>query len=100
MARYVLSLRQRTMVVEDERGNPWHVGAGDPARSYVLKLQGRGFTYIVLPSALLTGDAKGGIIEAGHVATSQPRSLPPANVDPTQIVRRARLIDCMEVLNV
>lgn len=88
-----------TTVIEDDDGNRWHVGAGDPARAYILGLEARGFTYIVLPHALLTGDAKGGIIEAEPVAKLIPRSLPPANVDPKRITRRARLIDCMEVLS-
>lgn len=86
------------MTIEDDDGHAWVVGAGDPARTYVLRLQSLGFTYIVLPSALLTGDAKGGIIEAGHVEQHIPRSLPPANVDPKRIVRRARMVDCMSVL--
>ena len=87
-----------TTRIEDERGAPWHVGAGDPARTYVLALEARGFTYVVLPHELLTGDAKGDTVELEHVVGDLPRHLPPANVDPSRIVRRARLLDCMEVL--
>jgi len=87
------------MLIEDERGHPWQVGAGDPANPYVLALKRYGFHYIVLPSALLTGDQLGGTIELERVESNIPRHLPPATVDPLSIVRRARLIDCFHVLH-
>lgn len=86
------------MRIEDARGDKWQVKHGDPANEYVLKLKALGFTYVVLPTALLTGDAEGGILEVEPAAHSVPRFLPPADGDPTRIVRRARLLECMMVL--
>lgn len=86
------------MLIEDERGYRWAVGSGDPANEYVLTLKRRGFHYIVLPAMLLTGDAEGGIIGLERVVSNTPRHLPPASVEPSRIVRRARLIDCMKIL--
>ena len=88
-----------TTVIEDDRGHRWAVGAGDPARTYVLVLEARGFTYVVLPAALLTGTPDGGIMEVERAAQEVPMFLPPAeNGDATRLVRRARLIDCIGVL--
>ena len=86
------------MTIEDEHGHRWDVGAGDPANPYVLALKARGFTYVVLPATLLTGTPTGDTMELERVVSQQPRHLPPANVEPNRIVRRARLIDCMLVL--
>ena len=85
-------------MIEDERGGRWAVGSGDPANTYVLTLKRRGYLSVVLPAILLTGDAKGDTIELERVVPNIPRHLPPANVEPSRIVRRAQLIDCMEVL--
>lgn len=85
--------------VKDEHGKGWLVDSGDPANEYVLRLKARGFTSIVLPAILLTGDAKGDTVSVERVAPEVPRHLPPKGAgDATRVVLRAQLINGLEVL--
>ena len=67
------------MRLQDEYGRPWVVAAHDPARDLVLELGRRGLEYVVLPTfTLVTGLA--------------PQR---AIAQPTNLVARARLQDCL-----
>jgi len=44
--------------IEDECGQPWFVGKGDPGHFEVQRLHSQFYTWIVLPRLWLTGQAK------------------------------------------
>jgi len=66
-------------MIEDEYGVTWVTKRGDPGHTLVTKL--KEYTYIVLPRLTIT---------TGRL------TIPGATVD--NVVRRTRLLDCMEVL--
>lgn len=41
--------------IEDESGQTWYVGKGDPCHELVQKLHTRHYTWVVLPRALIWG---------------------------------------------
>lgn len=86
-------------LIEDEHGTPWTVDAGDPGRKAVLALHALGVRYVVLPRAYLTGRVSYDIMLAeGALAVGVPEFLPPPGAEPRRILRRARLLTCIEAL--
>jgi hypothetical protein len=92
-----------TVRTEDQHGHPWLVLNGDPAYKAVKALERLNYSYIVLPSRLLSGltnVVEGGIIgstpsePALRTGDPPPEQSPPA----AALVRSVRISDCMAAL--
>ncbi len=81
------------MRIEDEYGATWRVEPGDVATEPVGILRRKGFTYIVLPRAILCG-----ILNFLPCEPASWRPPSPADLSPERLVRAYRLYDCMVVL--
>ncbi len=68
-------------MIYDELGHPWRVTGGDPAARLVGALRRRRYELIVLPCLTL--------------ATGQ---LTEPAAEPDDVIRRTRLLDCLDVL--
>ena len=90
-------------MTSDEYGVPVIVLPHSPARTHVLKLERRGFSWVVLQRKLLMGLTDLGHCDTieGHVEQEPPRTLPnvEGTVEEKWRLLHIRLIDCESVLN-